>query len=80
MSKTLEPIPQQSLWHKLLDQKLSRRTMLQTTALAGIASGLRFATAQNAQPGDFNASNGAPTEPAGAKALRPPFSTIGVDF
>ena len=81
MSKTLEPKPQQSLWHKLLEQKLSRRSMLQTTALAGIASGLKFATAQNAQPGNFNASNGAPSNPVKTKAShQPPFSAIGTDF
>ncbi len=79
MSK-VEPKVEKSLWHKLLDQKLSRRAMLQTTVVAGVASGLRVAEAQNSQPGVSHAANGAPTDPAAPQAFhRPPFSPIAMN-
>lgn len=73
--------PEKSLWHKLLDKKLSRRAMLQTTAVAGVASGFRFAEAQTSQAGVYHANNGAPTDPAATQAVsQPPFAAINMDF
>ncbi len=76
MSKTAQS---NRLWHQLLDKKLSRRTMLQSTALAGVASSLKFADAQTPPPGDVNANNGAPAASAGSKVSnRPPFAPTQV--
>ena len=71
---------QARIWHQLLDKKLSRRAVLQGTAAIGLASGFRVTGAQSAQPGDYNAANGAPTDPIGVKAAqRPPFKPIAMD-
>ncbi len=79
MSKTAEPKPQQRLWHKLLDGKYSRRTVLQSVVAAGVASSLKLAQGQEA--GHVNANNGAPTEPVQPKAFhQPPFLAIVTDF
>ena len=73
---------QQSLWHKLLDKKLSRRAMLQSTVVAGVAGSFKVADAQEVAPGVYNVNNGAPTDSvAGTQAAqRPPFSPIAMDF
>ena len=79
MSKPAEST-QQSLWHKLLDKKLSRRAMLQSTVAASVASSLKFADAQTTLLGNTNANNGAPAAPVtGEPRLRPPFLTIETD-
>lgn len=82
MPKTAE----QSLWHKLLDKKYSRRTVLQSAVVAGVAGSL--GRAQEAQPGAaatrVNANNGAPVAGSSgapsAAQTRPPFAPIGTDF
>ena len=80
-------IVEQSLWHKLLDTKFLRRTVIQSAVIAGMAGSL--GQAQNAQPGEFNANNGAPlvtdadgtTGGSGASAqTRPPFTPIDTNF
>jgi uncharacterized protein len=45
----------QSLWHQLLDKKISRRTMIQTAVAAGAASGLQLVSKAEAV-----SNNGAP--------------------
>ena len=53
-------VAEKSLWHKLLDKKVSRRTVIQSVVAAGVAGGFRAVNAQGAAPtGDYNANNGA---------------------
>lgn len=77
MPKPAEP----SLWHKLLDTKYSRRTVLQSAVIAGVASSLKLGQAQGVQPGTANVNNGAPTDPTRApSAFQPPFTPIEMTF
>ncbi len=81
MPKTAE----KSLWHKLLDGKVSRRTVIQSVVAAGVASSVKWAEAQPlaqplGQPSVANANNGAPAASVGeAIRFRPPFVTIETD-
>lgn len=62
----------QSLWHQLLDKKLSRRAMLQTAVAAGAATGL-----QALSKADAVANNGAPViEVAKTPSAPIPFTPI----
>ena len=87
MPKTAE----QSLWHKLLDRKYSRRTVIRSAVVAGVAGSL--GQAQEAQPsqaqiGRVNANNGAPVAGSGTLGsgavsttqTRPPFTPISTNF
>ena len=75
-------VAEKSLWHKLLDGKVSRRMVIQSAIAAGVAGSLKVAEAQGAaQSGDVNANNGAPAASVGNRAqLRPPFSTVETNF
>ena len=74
-------VAEKSLWHKLLDKKVSRRTVIQSVVAAGVAGGFRAVNAQGAAPtGDYNANNGAPAAPVGDNVrFRPPFLVIDPD-
>lgn len=43
-------VAEKSLWHKLLDGKYSRRTVLQSVIAAGVASSFKVAEAQENAP------------------------------
>ena len=74
---------EQSLWHKLLDKKFSRRTVIQSAVVAGVAGSLGGA---QAQAGRVNANNGAPIAAGAAGAVssaaqtQPPFMPIETNF
>lgn len=73
---------EQSLWHKLLDGKVSRRTVIQSVVAAGVASSVKWAEAQPpGRPSVANANNGAPAASVGDDVrFRPPFLTIEPNF
>lgn len=68
---------EKSIWHRLLDKKMSRRTVLSTAVVAGVAGSLGRAVAQEpGQPGLHTVNNGAPVTAGGEAAPRhtlPPF-------
>ena len=88
-------VAEKSLWHKLLDGKVSRRTVIQSVVAAGVASSVKWAQAQPltqplgqptlgqpilGQPSVANANNGAPAASVGeAVRFRPPFVSIDTD-
>jgi len=80
MPKTAE----KSLWHKLLDGKYSRRTVIQSVIAAGVAGSLKVAGAQEGgldTGGAQVANNGAPVASAGSAAqTQPPFTPIEATF
>lgn len=75
-------VAEKSLWHKLLDGKVSRRTVIQSAIAAGVAGSFKVAGAQGtARMGDVNANNGAPAAAVGgATRNRPPFTPIETNF
>jgi uncharacterized protein len=76
-------VAEKSVWHKLLDGKYSRRTVLQSVIAAGVASGLKVADAQEGLDtgGAQVANNGAPVASSGgAVRTRPPFTPIDMTF
>lgn len=76
-------VAEKSVWHKLLDGKYSRRTVLQSVIAAGVAGGLKVADAQGELDtgGAQVANNGAPAASVGGTLQnRPPFTPIDMNF